>query len=349
MNPEIELDRIQGCRYEDVFAVGDDKLKEYQIAVLCREINAQGTGVKIINRLQGLGLKVVLDVDDYWILPSSHKLRRAYEHYDIRKLILDNVRAADYVTTPNKLLAQYISHENSKVLVLPNCIDTFQPQFKIEKVESDRMRFGWVGGVYHREDIQPIERSFEKLWRDKELKNKWQLCVGGFNVNDEYKAIEKIFTCNYKFFDTDYQDYLESFTPLIEHASNNQPYRRLWAKSAFEYISMYNELDVALVPLKDNNFNTCKSALKIIEAAAMGKCVIVNDTHPYKQICNSQNSIVISHSRPHKEWYEAIKHLINNPFKAQDLANQLTIDCHREFNINKITKERKDLYLWLIK
>lgn len=326
----------------------DEQLKEYQIAVLCREINAQGTGVKIIERLQSLGVKVVLDVDDYWILPGWHKLKRAYEHFEIPKLIVDNIRAADYVTTPNKLLAQYIAHENKGVTVLPNCADKYQPQFRVENIESDKLRFGWVGGVYHRQDIEPLERSMQKLWADEDLKGKWQLCLGGFNVNPEYKSIEQIFTCGYKSLELDYKEYLEEFTQLIEHAAYNQPYKRLWAKTAFEYVSMYNELDVALIPLRDNNFNTCKSALKVVEAAAMGKCVIVSDTYPYKDICNSQNSIVISHSRPHKEWYEAIKLLIDNPYKAQDLANQLAIDCNREFNIDKITDERKELYTWLI-
>lgn len=343
------VDQIQGADYDSVFHVGDEKLKEYQVVVLCREITHTGRGVEIIKRLQSLGIKVVLDVDDYWMLPSWHKLQRAYEHYKIPSMIVQNIKAADYVTTTTQSLADIISNFNDKVMVLPNCVDIGQPQFKIEEVPSDRMRFAWIGGTYHREDIAPLERSFEKLWKDKTLVGKWSLSIGGFNPNGEYKALEKIFTCDYKHLDYDYAMYLKEFTPMLDHYSNGKPYRRMWAKDAFNYIKMYNEIDVALVPLRDNLFNRCKSELKIVEAAAMGKAVIVSDTSPYNLICNSNNSIIVPNNAPHRLWYEAIKWCIKHPNDVKEMASNLTNDCSSKFNTDKITNERKQLYTWLIK
>ena len=344
LNPEYEVDQIQGAKYEDVFSVADDKLKEYNIAILSREINAQGSGVEIIKRLQSLGINVVLDIDDYWQLPSSHKLKKAYELLQIPDMVMQNIRWADAVTTTNEVLAKHIKMYNDNVVVLPNCIDKNQPQFKAEHIPSNITRIGWVGGVYHRQDIEPMERSFKKLWKSK---LSFQLCVGGFNPNNEYKAIESIFTSDYKYMDYDYRTYLKEFSPLLSHLSNNKPYKRLWAKSAFEYVSMYNELDVVLIPLKDNGFNNCKSELKVLEAAAMGKAVIVSDVYPYNQICNKYNSILIKGDNPHKEWFEAMKYLIENPNKAHQLSAQLTHDCNERFNIDTITNKRKELYLSL--
>jgi glycosyltransferase involved in cell wall biosynthesis len=283
------------------------------------------------------------------VLPSSHKLKKPYEHFKIAELIIENIEAADYITTPNKVLALIIKKYNDKVLYLPNVPDTNQPMFEREVVESDRLRFGWIGGVFHKPDIEPLYRSFTKMWGDKEIKDKFQLCVGGFNPNHEYKEIEKIFTNNYKALDYDYSSYLKQFTPMIAHTMNNQSYKRLWAKGADEYVSMYNELDVALVPLKDNDFNRCKSELKIVEAAAMGKCVIANNTYPYNLTLNQFNSILIGHKKQHQDWYYAMRDCILNPNMVSDLSAQLELDIKELFDINKINKERKDLYAWLIK
>ena len=349
VNEDIEIDQIQSNDHETIFKVGDEKLKDYQIAVLCREVNSDGSGVKTIQRLQGLGVKVILDVDDYWVLPKWHPIYRVYSHFAIPEKIIANIRVANYVTTPNKMLAQHIKEYNDKVLYLPNVPDTNQSQFKRNEILSNRLRFGWVGGVFHLPDIEPMERSFTKLYKDKELNGKFQVCLGGFNPNKEYIKIESIMSNDGNTLSYDYKNYLSKNTPLLGHVMNNEPYKRLWAKQADQYISMYNELDVALVPLRSNDFNKCKSALKIVEAAAMGCSVIASNTYPYSDVLNEGNSILIGHKNPHKEWYEAMKWSIENPDKVAILSSQLSIDMKNTFNIDKITKERKDFYTWLTK
>ena len=78
---DVEIEQIQGSTYENIFALPDEKLKEFQIAVLSREIDGKGTGLQTINRLRSLGIKVVLDIDDYWVLPSHHPLKKVYDYF----------------------------------------------------------------------------------------------------------------------------------------------------------------------------------------------------------------------------------------------------------------------------
>lgn len=349
LNAEVEIEQVRGATYANIMALGEDKLKEFQIAVLTREVDAQGTGVKLIKKLQSLGVKVVLDVDDYWELPSGHKLKQMYSQLNIPQLMINNIMEADYVTCTNKFLASKIKAYNDKVMVLPNFVDKNQPQFKRMDIPSERTRFGWIGGVYHTGDIAPMERSFEKLWRDKSIKDKWSISLGGFTLNSDRKFIENIFTAGYKYLDYDYAQYLKAFTSVAEHTMYNQTYKRIWSLDVFNYITMYNQLDVSLVPLRNNEFNNCKSELKIIEAGAMGKAVIVNDCYPYNEICNTQNSLMIGHDTPHRAWYQAMKLCITEPNLVKDLSAQLTIDCDNKFNPVNITSERKQLYQWLTK
>ena len=43
----------------------------------------------------------------------------------------------------------------------------------------------------------------------------------------------------------------------------------------------YNEFDVLVAPLKDTPFNSCKSQIKYVEAAAMGAVFVGSDTPAY--------------------------------------------------------------------
>jgi len=53
--------------YEDCTKLTDEQLKDYQAVVYQREIKLDGTSKQIIERYQKNGLKVIFDIDDYWL------------------------------------------------------------------------------------------------------------------------------------------------------------------------------------------------------------------------------------------------------------------------------------------
>lgn len=344
---EYDFHQVRGSKTEDFAQLTDEQLKEFQITYFQREINPQGTGVKMIERCKALGLKVILDVDDYWQLPKWHPMYKAYDYYGIAHIQIDNIKAADHVTTTNTRLADEVRKYNPNVTVLENCIDKTNPQYEPKPTASGRLRFGWIGGVFHYEDIAPLRRSFEKMYSDKTIKNKWQI-YSTFNNNDEYKAIERVITCDYKKLDYEYECYLKRFTDQNEYMHWHEPYVRLWGKSIHEYAGMYNNFDVALVPLRDNLFNNCKSELKVIEAAHMGKAVIVSDSAVYSTICHIKNSITVPQSEPHKGWHKAMKAYIESPVMLNDHRNLLMEEVNSKYDIDKISVKRKQLYTWLV-
>jgi hypothetical protein len=50
-----------------------------------------------------------------------------------------------------------------------------------------------------------------------------------------------------------------------------------------DYAHCYNNIDVALAPLQDSRFNSCKSILKVIEAGFKKKAIICSDVEPYNR------------------------------------------------------------------
>jgi len=197
------------------------------------------------------------------------------------KQVEEALICSDVVTVTTENLAHHVRKYNTNVHVLPNCIDPDLPQAKKINTPNRRVRFGWIGGVYHLQDIRSKRADFFKFFRDKELGYNAQLCLGGYTLGqDEYKKIEEVMTDNYSL-DKDYKEYLLANFIYGTHYMNDKPYKRLYSLDVNNYLRLYNEVDVSLIPLVKNTFNSCKSELKLIEAGMMGKAVICDDVEPY--------------------------------------------------------------------
>jgi hypothetical protein len=95
-------------------------------------------------------IKLILDLDDWWVLPRSHANRNAQKTQDI----IWTLKIADEIHTTNAYLAEKIQKENPYVpiWVLPNAIDTRRGQWEdIEKEEG--FNVGYMGALHHDEDL----------------------------------------------------------------------------------------------------------------------------------------------------------------------------------------------------
>lgn len=364
-HPEFEI--LQKTSLNEI---EEDVLKTYQAVQFSREISLQGETERIVNYLHKLGLKVIFDIDDYWKLDKYHALYDSYKGNFIPQQTEEAIRLSDHVTCTTEIFADEIRSINKNVTVLPNTIDPTQDQYRIRDIESPRLRFGWVGGVHHGEDIELLRESFKRLYKDKEIRGKWQLCLAGFNVentkalaneylkegvtinqalNREYYVnLEKIFTQNYSL-DKDYVRYLMQLGNTMEHYTIDQDYRRIWNKPIGEYVQAYNEIDVALVPLRGTPFNAMKSQLKIIEAGFMQKAVIVSGVNPYLIDCvHMDNCLMVKPERDFIDWHTSIRRLVKNKSLYEDLRWELHYYVKERYHIDKVNETRKDLYEHLL-
>ena len=374
----------------------DEQLKEYQVVIISRiaDESTNNDSLGVIKRLKSCGCKVVVDTDDYWKLHNKHEMNPMYLANDTTNQMVDTLRAADWVTCTTPHFADKIKEINPNVTVLPNSMYAAAPQFIPSPKDNDRVRIGWIGGVFHKEDLALVHNGFNEVW--KGIKHdKFQLCLGGWNYPDsnklqylkdvlskpmpqqvrtiftnymnmivagqdvpreyifrkefgneqQYDLIEGYMTGFGKYpIDTEYREYLEFRTPNGNDISIDKPYRRLPSKSAEEYATMYNDIDISLVPLINNNFNSFKSQIKIIEAGWFKKAVIVSNVMPYTLDCNNRNSILVSPSKRGYGWGTAMKSLILNPNKREDLAEELHEHVTANYNMDVVNKVRHDLY-----
>ncbi len=375
---------------DDINQETDETLREFQIVHFLRQIDdsINFRGIDIVRRLRSLGCKIVMDLDDYWRTDKSHALHQNNKRLKYPEQVEQAIGLVDYVTCTHELLADKIKKFNQKVEVIANAIDPEDPQFKIREIKNNRVRFGWIGGVHHRPDVELMKFSIAKLYGDKTILDKFQICLGGFNTNTsfsaenvadlrklgcdiermrgmgyrelvdymysknlqvpvpEYIELETSFTDNHKAIkDKMYLNYLRSFTQSMEHIGLDQPYRRLWGRDAFNYGQLYNDIDVALVPLVNNEFNNCKSQLKIIEAGFMKKSVIVSEVHPYTIDCiNRENCLTVRPNMNLMDWFLHIKRMINEPNLREDMAAALHETVKEKYHVKTQNAVRKDLY-----
>ena len=352
--------------------------KQYDIVHFHRTIGHEyENSVDLIKRLNSLGLVTIMDLDDYWLPTKEHPVHAMVVQSKLHEKIMNNLKAAGHVTTTTSIFATDILKFNKNVYVLPNAINPNEPQFKAKTEPSNKLRFGWLGGSSHLHDLKLMDGTMNKL---SQLKDKFSLYLCGFDVRGSVTEInqqtgeqkqrdikpeetvwsryEEIFTDNYKLVDPKHKDFLMEFRE-DEFISDTLPfYNRVWTKPINTYASNYRLFDVSLAPIKNHIFNRVKSQLKVIEAGFYKKAIIASNVGPYtvdlKHALNNGeftdgNALLVNEVKNHSDWAKYMKKLIDNPNWSYDLGQRLYETVKDTYDLNKVTKDRSELYKSLLK
>jgi len=217
----------------------------------------------------GSKFKIYYEIDDVIFpedIPLYNKAREAFVDPVIKKTALEIIRLCDYVTAPTKFMGDYYTERTG----VPNkIIPNYLPKFWLDRFYSKskivenfdknkrRPRIGYVGSPTHlnigrvagiQDDIDPIVPFIRKTYKDY----KW-VFMGGvpYSLLDLHKAGEIEYV---------------PWTPLYQYS--------------YTFDSL--NLNVAIAPLQNNNFNLAKAPIKYLEAGALGIPCICQNLEPYK-------------------------------------------------------------------
>ncbi len=323
--------------------INDEFLKQFDLVHFLRQIGVNGQTEGIKQRLDRLGIPFGLDLDDFWELPDNHLIAGEYKQFKVTETVIESIKAAKFVTCTTSILAYEIMKYNPNVYVLENGLDLEHEAWQVEGTKSDLLRFGFMLGSTHFHDLKKAAPSVNNLFRSS-LKG-YQVALAGFSAEQGkpsiYIGMEKILTDNHNLIDKSYRNYLALCTEHRNNEFNKMPYVRLWGKPVEEFGHVYKDIDVSVVPLVNNQFNNCKSELKVIEAAFKGKCVIASNVAPYTICLNEKNSYLVNSSR---EFYDKMKRALQNPQEVVDKILQLRDDILPKYNLQLLSKKRKEVY-----
>ena len=262
------------------------------------------------------GIITVADFDDWWNLDTEHIFYKAYKRDGTSKQLTDLLEAVDYVTCTTELLANKIRPYNNAT-VLPNAMDMNYPNCKKERFKEDKIVFGYAGGHCHGKDVARLEGLNNKLSHYDNYKFRL-MGVDGTEVYNYYSMVM-----------SDNGRLARSHFDWTEKAN-------IW-----NYPLFYSYMDVSLVPLVDNEFNSLKSELKLIEAGFFKRAVVVDNVEPYKGLLkHKQNAMVVN--KP-SDWYKNCKYLLDNPLAIKELGEALH-ETVQPYGIDQVNKKRYKFY-----
>lgn len=305
----------------------DDQLKQYSLIQFHKNFvpDKSVDDFSIFDRIKKLGIKIMVDFDDYWSVPQTHRLYNKYKEDNFPERYRNMLKKADYVSVTTTELAEKVKPFNKQVYIFPNALDVQSKLLNPVKTYTDNiMRFGYMGGVDHKGDVALMQGLNTRLIQ---MKLPYRLYLFGFNKkNQAYIDYANILSDNGQSFDN-----IKLFEPL----------------KIPEYLMYYNMINVSLVPLENNLFNNLKSELKLIEAGFFRKAVICSNVYPYKSLLkNKVNCLVIEPGD--KRWDKKIKYLVQNPGLAKELGENLYLDVTGKFSLEKVTRYRAQVYEQLL-
>jgi len=250
---------------------------------------------------QDIGKKWIVEFDD-WIVAeknSPHKLEHEVSH--ATEVIPIQMKVCDMVTTTTPYLASKFKKYNKNVTVLPNFLDPERWDVPILHNREDSIKIGWAGSMTHFDDFS------ECTWALKEILKKYpktELClVGDPRLIDLFKGY-KVSLSQWPSMATGLTDYTSKFSS--------------------------SRWDIGIAPIRDTEFNRCKSNIKPLEYGALEIPCVASDVEPYK---NFDGHVLLSSNK--YEWYDNLKNLVEDKEYRQGLGKNMRQYVWDNFDLSK--------------
>jgi glycosyltransferase involved in cell wall biosynthesis len=293
--------------------LNDESFKGHNFDIVIINRMIEGVPVnELLEYKKKYGFKLIIDIDDYWVLDPWHILADVYP----TKEIIEYIKAADFVTVTNELLFAEVKALNQhNVDIVANALPFDEDQFTDVRTQYWKTRFNYVAGSTHEKDIFLIKNALTRLQCNSEFRSKSKLIISGFQDHPIWHRMASYYSGGYK---------------------GNLRIQKIMPIG--EYMNLYNDTDVALAPLKDSFFNQCKSNLKVLEAGAKRVPIIASNINPYKpcpHVIKASNS---------SEWYSQMKRLAKDAIYRKEYGEANANWCREHFHIRKENLKRKNIY-----
>ena len=281
--------------------------------------------------LKSIGKKIVFDNDDTEKDSGGLKLNEFINKEMVEKgmkTLNENIDAfikeADLVTCSTEFLAKEYRELNKKVIVIPNCIDSFMFDEPLRN-ETDTVRIGITGSVAITSDMELIKPIVEYYKDNKKIK----FVLFSLPPNKEDKFMRKLYEGEYEFWDSLDIEW-QPFVPMEE------------------YYTTLNELrlDMMIIPRADNYFNRCKSNLKFLESSMLEiPCICQSfptGDSPYE--VDKEDTQYLLLATDLKSWISQIDTLVENKELRLELGKKAHEYVEKKYDININAHRWEDAY-----
>lgn len=270
-------------------------------------------GIALLAAFQGeAGKKIVVDVDDFTTVDDDSPFKMEHTITQAEEVMKITIGIADLVTVTTPYLAEKIRPLNKNVVVLPNYLDLDRWDLPKLKNTSDRIRIGWAGSLTHLEDLKLLQEPLKRI------------CA-------EFPQVQLVF-CG----DTRVADL---FPGLPIETMLGVPFEA-WPARLHGL-----RLDIGLAPLRDSEFNRCKSNIKWLEYSIAQVPGVYSPTVYQHRGFEPKFGLVANDA---EGWYRAIKNLIIHPELRADIQANAYGRAKREYDLKRRIPLWKKAYASLL-
>jgi hypothetical protein len=303
----------------------DVVIEGYDYFVYNRSIGYGDADFGLLEKIKSQGIKIIIDVDDLWELPENHPIvwRTDVDYNGWKNNFLMNIAFADYVWTSTDYLKMIIEDHftNKPVVVVKNAIDYDDPQWmdnKGKKKNKNKTVIGYAGSTTHYGDLDQMKTPLRRLNRNKYVKRNMVFQLSGTDfINDYGKKV--------------WHHQLGIFT---DDGKNNNVFISGGVR-VNQYARFFDQMDIVIAPLLDNDFNRCKSELKVLEAGAKWLPFIGSD-----MVTFSRTGANIDLCSNGDEWVESILELSLDKSLRESLGKELGEYVRDMYKIDKENQAR---------
>lgn len=246
----------------------------------------------------------VAELDDYLPNVPTKSVHRGQLPNDVLRGMREALKLVDRFIVSTAPLAEALAGLHPDIRVVHNHLPVdWWGSLQPRRRAGERPRVGWAGGAGHRGDLEMVADVVRAL-------------------ADE---VEWVFfgMCP------------EGMRPFVHEFHQGVPIEQYPARLAGL------DLDLALAPLEDNQFNRCKSNLRLLEYGACGYPVVCSNVGPY------QEGLPVTRVKPRfKEWVEAIRMHTHDLDAAARAGDALREAVHRDWMLDA-EKARAWLANWM--
>ena len=290
--------------------------------------------IEVLKEFKKMGKKVVSEWDDNFmkVNPLTHQYgyfgTEEYSEYlngekievwkdgkniDLKtnrenmELLKDGLRISDMVLTTGEDIADAFRPFNPNIRVCPNSVDV---NFwnRLPLVPHAGIRMGWFGGDTHYHDwlmLSPILKPF------MDANPEVTLVIMGGKYDGTLKGIDPSRIEHHHFVDI----------------------------NAYPYKAAILDLDFAVIPLVDTEFNRCKSPIKWLEMAALEVPAVTSFVRPYAQMMDlvKDNGIFIEENNL-DGWFDAMTKMTTEPQLRLRMGKAARQSVEQHYDANKTWK-----------
>lgn len=227
--------------------------------------------------------------------PSTLFLHRALE--------MSRLGVGMTVSTPQ--LAREMFPYNLNIFVIPNYLNKEKWDNPIVKRNDNKIRIGWCGGNAHADDLKMVSKVLEKIIKEYD----------GKVVFETIGMTRQEFAWVFPMAPTSPEKVCPSCG--FEGSLHHYPGESL---EDYPAVLCSKGWDIAIAPVINNGFGNAKSDIKIKEYAAAGIPIVASAVMPYIEA--KQSGAEVTLATTFDEWYNAIKELIENKEKRDEITRK---------------------------